>query len=52
MANGKAYRKLLAKWERRRAQIRAMWCNEYSLSQIAARFGITKGRVWQIINGK
>ena len=42
----------MKEWARRRAKIRQRFSILKNLTLVADEFGITKGRVWQIVNGK
>jgi len=49
---GRAYEKWLEAQAKRREQIKAAYRRERSLSIVAEQFGLTRGRVSQIVNSK
>ena len=47
---GRAYERWLKDKARRRAQIKAAYKRERSLAIVADQFGLTRGRISQIVN--
>jgi DNA-directed RNA polymerase sigma subunit (sigma70/sigma32) len=46
------YKKLLKQWEKRRAEMRALRAKGWTLERVGKRYGISRQRVLQIVEGK
>lgn len=47
--DGKRYKSWLVRQAQRRAQIKAFHASGKTMAEVAAQFGISRGRAWQIV---